>query len=130
MCLLFVPLKHPNQRDSNVSVAYRQPLCLVRYYQRLCKHGKIPQLSISACTVHLDSTNRKLSTVEVISCYPSRSVVYNAVGSGPAAVEFTLWKWEWLAKNCPRVQCWLKLSCLINPLSLDQLRQLLYLLRY
>ena len=37
----------------------------------------------------------------VVSRYPSCSVVlYDAVGNVSAAVECTLWKWEWVAKNC------------------------------
>ena len=51
----------------------------------------------------------------VVYPYPSRSVVYNAVVSGPAAAECTLWVWAWLAKNCAQVKCRLKdtaeLSC-------------------
>ena len=47
---------------------------------------------------------------------PPRSLVYNAVVSGAAETECTLWEWAWLAKKCSRVKCRLKvraeLSCL------------------
>ena len=42
----------------------------------------------------------------IVSHYPFRSLVYNAVDSGLAAAEFTFWEWAWLAKNC--VKCRLK----------------------
>ena len=68
----------------------------------------------------LDSTNYKSQLFEVVSLYPSRCAVYNAIGGGLEAVEFTLWKWEWLAENCVRVNVGLalELNCLINPPSL------------
>ena len=40
----------------------------------------------------------------VVSPYPFRSVVY----SGLAAAECTFWELAWLAKNCARVKCRLK----------------------
>ena len=40
---------------------------------------------------------------------PHVLVVYNAVGSGLAAAECTLWQWAWLAKkNFARVKCKIK----------------------
>ena len=33
------------------------------------------------------------------SRYPSRSVEYYAIGSGPAVAECTLWEWAWLTKK-------------------------------
>ena len=51
------------------------------------------------CIVPLAAREFKSETMEVVSRYPTHFVVYNAVGSGPVAVECTLWKWEWLAKN-------------------------------
>ena len=35
----------------------------------------------------------------VVSRYPSWSLVYNAIDSGLAAAECTLWEWAWLAKK-------------------------------
>ena len=35
----------------------------------------------------------------VVSCYPSRSLVHNAIDGGLAVVECTLWEWAWLEKN-------------------------------
>ena len=70
-------------------------------------YAKIPQLLIFACTVHQLAGGYKSQTMAVVLCPPSCSVVYNAVGSGPAEVECTHWKKEWLAKNCTRVKCWL-----------------------
>ena len=61
-----------------------------------------------------------MKTVVVLPRPPSCSVVYNAVDSGPAAVECTRWRWEWLAKNEQFFNVGLvaELSCLINPPSL------------
>ena len=53
---------------------------------------------------------KKIVNNGVVSRYPSRSVEYNAVGSGPSAAECTLWKWVWLAKNCARVKCRLRVT--------------------
>ena len=56
-----------------------------------------------------------------VSCNTSRSVVYNAVVSGLASAECTLWEWAWLAKNCARVTCRFKereLIFLVGPFSL------------
>ena len=44
----------------------------------------------------------------MVSRYPSRSVQYNAVGSGPETAECTPWKWAWLANNCALVKCRLR----------------------
>ena len=48
---------------------------------------------------------RQLSDLYVLIQSLVILIVYNVVDSGPAAVECTLWKWGWLAKNCARVKC-------------------------
>ena len=73
-------------------------------------YGKTPQLSIFACTDQLAARQYKSQLFEVVSLYPSRSAVYNAIGGGLEAVEFTLWKWEWLAENCVRAHVGLALE--------------------
>ena len=71
------------------------------------KYHKIPQLSIFACTTHLVIP---LVISPVLWCN-------NAVVSGSAADECTLWKWAWLVKNCAQAKE-LELSYFINPPSL------------
>ena len=51
---------------------------------------------------------RKSVNNGVVSPYPFLSIVYSAVVSGPAAAECTFWELAWLAKNCARVKCRLK----------------------
>ena len=58
--------------------------------------------------------NVKIVNNGVVSRYPSRSLVYNAVDSGLAAAECTLWECAWLAKNCARVKYRLKLFRIVK----------------
>ena len=99
---LFVKLPDVTLGQRNKPVYKGQ---LTRVYNQII--NKITQLSIFACTVHLGSSVKILNN-GVVSRYPSRSLVYNAVNSGLAAAECTLWQWAWLAKNCARVKCGLK----------------------
>ena len=48
-------------------------------------------------TWQLERTCTKIVNNGVVSRYPSRSVVYKAVVSGPEAAERTLFEWAWVS---------------------------------
>ena len=78
-----------------------------KFYHRFLKVRYDPS-AVDLC-VHIPHDGYKVSHNNgVVSRYPSRSVVYTAVGSGPAAAECTPWKWVWLAKNCAPLNCRLR----------------------
>ena len=97
---IFIPLFYQLKTVSSFEVGGTFPL---GFKQRFYKNGKIRQLSIFACTVHLAVRTKNCKQYSCLPLFP-RSIVYSAVVSGPTAAACILWEWVWLAKNCARVK--------------------------